>query len=183
VKPVTLRTERLVLDQPGAADRELIAEFCRDPLFETFMTLPWPYELRHADYFISEVVPTGWALGTELNWSIRESADGPLRGMVGWRAAGNDIGYWLGAPHRGLGIMPEAVTAVSVYLFSALGLSEIRWECVVGNTASAAVARKSGFRYTGDGPTELTFRDGSHPAAWRGVLTPDRSAGSSTWPI
>jgi RimJ/RimL family protein N-acetyltransferase len=180
--PVTLRTPRLVLDQPVAADRDAIVEYCRDPLFETFMTLPWPYQPQHADFFINDVVPTGWASGSELSWSIRESDGGPLIGALGWRSVGNDVGYWLGAPHRGRGIMTEALTAVTDYLFTEFDLAEIRWECVVGNMASARVAEKSGFSYTGEGPTELAFRDGSHPAAWHGILTPDRSSNGLDWP-
>jgi RimJ/RimL family protein N-acetyltransferase len=180
--PVTLRTQRLVLDQPVASDRDAIVEYCRDPLFETFMTLPWPYQPQHADFFINDLVPTGWASGSELSWSIRESDDGPILGAIGWRSVGNDVGYWLGAPHRGRGIMTEALTAVTDYLFTEFDLAEIRWECVVGNTASAGVARKTGFRYTGERPSELTFRDGSHPLAWHGVLTSDRALGSDAWP-
>jgi RimJ/RimL family protein N-acetyltransferase len=182
MRPVTLRTKRLVLDQPVASDRDVIVEYCRDPLFEAFMTLPWPYEPKHADFFIDELVPRGWATGSELSWAIRESEAGPILGAIGWRAAGNDLGYWLGAPHRGRGIMPEAVTVVADYLFAELGLAEIRWECVVGNTASASVARKTGFRFTGAGPADLTFRDGSHPAAWHGILTPERSGDGAAWP-
>jgi RimJ/RimL family protein N-acetyltransferase len=182
VKPVTLRTERLILDQPVTADRDAIVEYCRDPLFETFMTLPWPYELKHAEYFIDQLVPQGWATGSELTWSIRETDGGPILGALGWRAAGNDVGYWLGAPHRGRGIMTEALTAVTDHLFAELGLAEIRWECVVGNTASASVARKTGFRFTGEAPTELTFRDGSRPLGWHGILTKDRSTEGTAWP-
>lgn len=182
MKPVVLRTARLVLDQPLASDRDLIVEYCRDPLFERFMTLPWPYEPKHADFFIDEHVPQGWESGDELTWAIRLANDGPLVGAVGWRKPTNDIGYWLGAPHRRKGYMSEAVSAVSEYLFTSLGLSELRWECIVGNTASIGVARGNGFRYTGEGPSALVFRDGSYPLTWHGVLTPGDRTEQPGWP-
>jgi RimJ/RimL family protein N-acetyltransferase len=172
MKPVVLSTARLWLDQPTSDDRDLIVEFCRDPLFESFMTLPWPYEPRHADFFIDDLVPTGWATGSEFTWALREHEGGPLLGTIGARMARNDIGYWLGAPHRGKRYMVEALDCVVSWLFDQ-GWESISWECVVGNRASVAVARANGFRFTGERPTDLVFRDGSHPPAWHGELARD----------
>lgn len=169
MQPVELRTARLVLDQPQHRDHSLVVEYCRDPLFETFMTLPWPYEDTHADYFILQLAPGGWATETEFTWALRYADTGPLLGVIGYRVATSDIGYWLGSPHRGLGLMPEAVGAVTQWLFEN-GVDSVSWECVVGNAASVAVARKAGFTYTGERPSGLAFRDGSKPLAWHGVL-------------
>ena len=182
MRPQVIKTARLTLDQPGDGDRDAIVEYCRDPLFERYMTLPWPYEPRHADHFVDELVPLGWSTGSEYTWVLRSAAGGPLLGAIGYRMARADIGYWLGAPHRGRGLMTEAMTAVADWLFTS-GQARIVWECVVGNRASAAVARNSGFTFTGERPTELTFRDGSHPAAWHGELfaTDDRTV-KAGWP-
>lgn len=170
VRAPVLHTKRLRLDSPALSDRLAVARYCRDPLFETLMTLPWPYEQRHADFFLHRVVPGGWLSGDELTWAVRENESGPLLGIVGWRSELSDIGFWLGAPHRGRGLMTEAVIAVTDWLMTDFGRTEIAWECVIGNAASVSVARKAGFTFTGERPTELTFRDGSHPAAWHGVL-------------
>jgi len=170
VRAPVLHTKRLRLDSPALSDRLAVARYCRDPLFEILMTLPWPYEQRHADFFLHRVVPGGWLSGDELTWAVRENESGPLLGIVGWRSELSDIGFWLGAPHRGRGLMTEAVIAVTDWLMTDFGRTEIAWECVIGNAASVSVARKAGFTFTGERPTELTFRDGSHPAAWHGVL-------------
>lgn len=167
--PVALRTPRLLLNQPTAADLDRIVEYCRDPVFETTMTLPWPYERRHAEFFVERVVPQGWTDDREYTWALRTGAGEPLLGVIGYRAEAHDVGYWLGAPHRGRGFMTEALTAVTDWLFGR-GVRRITWECVVGNTASAAVARRAGFGYTGTGPSGVAFRDGSHPPAWHGEL-------------
>jgi len=131
------------------------------------MTLPWPYQPKDADFFVHDYVPKGWATDAEYTWALRSG--GEFLGVIGYRFNRSDIGYWLGAPHRGKGFMPEAVAAVADWLFD-LGVERLAWECVVGNAASVAVARKSGFTFTGERPTQIPFRDGSHPPAWHGEL-------------
>jgi RimJ/RimL family protein N-acetyltransferase len=84
MQPVVLETARLRLDQPVAGDCDRVVEYCRDPLFEAFMTLPWPYETRHADYFLGELVPRGWADASELTWAIRSAPGRELMGVIGW---------------------------------------------------------------------------------------------------
>ncbi|WP_210480510.1 GNAT family N-acetyltransferase [Naasia sp. SYSU D00948] len=178
--PFELRTERLLLDQPVAADVDDITRYCQDPLFERFMTVPVPYSRRDAEYFVSRHVPDGWASGTEYTWALRVAGSQDVVGMIALRTARPDLGYWLGAPHRGHGYMTEAVRAVTGWAFRS-GYERVEWECVAGNLASAAVARGAGFGYTGEGPSVLTFRDGSHPHSWHGVL-PAPDGEPRPWP-
>ncbi|HEY0259582.1 MAG TPA: GNAT family N-acetyltransferase [Lacisediminihabitans sp.] len=183
MRTAVIETERLWLDPPVIGDRERVVEYCRDPLFERLMTLPWPYEDRHADFFLNRLVPDGWADGSELTWALRSGEGEPLLGVIGWRAGRGDIGFWLGRPHRGAGLMTEAVNAVDDWLFANRRVEQILWECVAGNLASAAVARKAGFRYTGERPTTLTHRDGTNPLSWHGVLkTGDPHEPRTGWP-
>ena len=174
MQPVELRGARLVLNAPTSADIAAITEYCQDPVFERFMTLPWPYHRGDAEYFVEEHVPRGWADDTEYTWALRHSADGPLLGVIGFRMASSDLGYWLGAPYRGQQLMPEAVALVADWVFG-LGIERIGWECVVGNVASMSVARRSGFAFTGKGPSGLPGRDGEHPEAWHGLLAANDS--------
>jgi RimJ/RimL family protein N-acetyltransferase len=169
--PVALRSARLVLDQPGAGDVDDITRYCRDPLFETFLTTPWPYERAHAEGFVGEAVPAGWASDDEYTWALRREDDGPLLGVIGWRSARSDVGFWLGAEHRRQGLMAEALSTVADWLF-VRDVPIIRWECALGNVASAATARAVGFRFTGEAPLDVAARDGSRPAGWHGELTP-----------
>lgn len=179
---VTLTTPRLRLDQLQAGDLDRVVEYCRDPLFETTMNTPWPYEPEHADFFIGEHAPRGWRENTEYTWAIRERDDGLLLGAIGYRQASRDLGYWLGAPHRGHGFMTEAAGAVVDWLF-ALGHQELFWECVPGNLASAGVARKLGFTYTGTGPSLLASRDDTVATSWHARLAHDDDRGITPgWP-
>lgn len=167
VAPVALMTERLLLDQPGMADVDLIARYCIDPVFELYMTTPWPYEREHATDFVRHYVVDGWASGREYTWAIRHS--GEFVGILGYRTGRGDIGFWIGAPHRGHGYMPEAVGAVADWLFTGQ-VASIDWFCLVGNTASAAVAQKAGFTFGGVGRSRYASRDGADRAVWQGTL-------------
>jgi RimJ/RimL family protein N-acetyltransferase len=172
MNPVSLHTARLVLDQPSVDDADRITEYCQDPVFEHYMTTPWPYERADALGFVEDYVPRGWSNESEYNWAVR--ADGNLVGMIGYRTQRGDVGFWVGGPHRNRGYMTESVDAVVTWLFS-LGVPRIEWFCVAGNQASAAVARKSGFVYTGERPSSVVHRDRGDFLAWHGVLSADDS--------
>jgi RimJ/RimL family protein N-acetyltransferase len=182
---VVLRTERLVLSATGERDVDAIAELCQDRgMLDMLASLPWPYTRADAEFFVREIVTPGWVAGDSLTWSIRESLDGPHLGSIGWRRSSHDIGFWMGAPHRGRGYMTEAVGAVCTWVFAELGEDRIGWEAVAGNVASARVARAAGFRYDGERPVELAFRDGSHPLGWHAVrLRSDDGAPQPGWPL
>ncbi len=172
MKPVTLTTDRLVLDQPTLDDVELMTEYCQDPIFEKFMLTPWPYERSDAEKFIGTVVPIWWEDDNEYTWAIRH--DGEFVGVIGYRTLGHDVGFWIGAPHRGFGYVPEALGALADFVF-ANGNREIPWECVPGNRSSRETARKAGFRWDGVAPSIYLNRSGEREAAWHGSLRSDDS--------
>lgn len=174
----------LVLDQPTPSDVDDITCYCGDPAFERFMSLPWPYERSDAEFFVGEYVPSGWERGDEATWAIRR--DGVFLGVIGVRSATSDVGFWLGAPFRGQNVMPRALGVVADWVFVSgfAGIESLRWECVLGNRASLAVARKAGFTFLGESTCQLAMRDGTHPPAWHGVLQrgDDRSL-KPGWPL
>jgi RimJ/RimL family protein N-acetyltransferase len=184
--PFSLHAPGLVLDPPHDDDSERIYEYCQDPLFRDVLNTPWPYSRTDASYFVGTLVPHGWERGSELTWALRAALDQPLMGVISLRMGENsraEVGFWLGADHRGRGYMPAAVGSVADWAFTDGGIAIIAWECRVGNAASLTVARKTGFTFTGTGPASLPSRDGSHPASWKGELT---STGERTekhgWP-
>jgi RimJ/RimL family protein N-acetyltransferase len=172
VKTVVLRTPRLLLDQPTLDDVDVVTGYCQDPIFERFMLTPWPYERAHAETFLGTVIPNGWADDFEYTWALR--LGGELLGLVGFRTRVNDIGYWIGGPHRGHGYMAEAVGAVADFAFERSS-RPLLWECIPGNVASATVAKKAGFSYLGEGPSLYPDRGGAQAVAWRASLGPDES--------
>ena len=182
--PFSIRTVRLVLDQPGQPDVDDIAAFCGEPLFERYISTPWPYERHHAESFVGEFVPQGWATGDEWTWAIRDSPGEPLLGVIGMRLRSGMIGFWLGAPHRGRRIMSEVVDAVADEVFARTERAEILWECVLGNVASMRVAERCGFSFTGAAPGLVLDRHGRAVISWTATLRrgDDRDP-KPGWPI
>jgi RimJ/RimL family protein N-acetyltransferase len=179
VKPVALETARLVLDQPTLDDIDTIVEYCQDPVFEAMLTIPWPYTRENAVEFVTEFVPRGWGLDVEYAWALRR--DGRLLGVASFRTRG-DIGFWLGAEHRGNGYMTEAVGGILDWVF-ATGVPAVSWQCLRGNEASASVARRAGFMFTGERDSSHVHRDGKPKPAWHGRLEAgDSRAIKPGWP-
>ena len=59
------------------------------------------------------------------------------------------LGYWMGAPHAGRGLMTEAVRAAVYFAFSSLRLNRLEAACLPDNVASARVLEKAGFTREG----------------------------------
>ncbi|MGV8911533.1 MAG: GNAT family N-acetyltransferase [Rhodoglobus sp.] len=188
MQPVVLTTERLTLDALIDADVDVMTSYCQDTVLKDAVPIPWPYEREHADGFINELAPQWWAEGSEFTWAIRGTGDPLLLGVVGFNVKSAAIGYWLGAPHRGNGFMPEAVAEAVNWLHS-VGHAELHWEAVVGNFASARVAQKVGFEYSGTAPALGRFRDETHPLCWHAQRTADNgelaepTGAAPPWPI
>lgn len=189
---VRLETERLILDELVDTDIPYIYAYCQDQLISDFTTVPQPYRLRDAENFLTKVVRPGWASGKELTWALRRATEPTLLGVISlrdWNDSQAMVGFWLGAPWRGQGFMPEAVAAVCDWAFESDWFTDRRspkttivWEALVGNPASALVAKKVGFRYTGTGRGEVA-RFGEFPPSHRGELTAaDLPGPGEGWP-
>lgn len=204
MQPIELISLRLRLDQPRPQDAGQVFEYCQDPSFKGYLAaMPWPYRLEDATGFITGHVPAGWADDSEYTWALRAgpvghsaasaaSAPGllgvislslPPRRAGGTGARTGSIGFWLGAPHRGQGLMVEAQRLVLDWAFGNDLVDAVHWECVAGNLGSARAARKAGFSFTTEAPARPAYRDGSHPLSWHGILhaTDDRSPRQG-WP-
>jgi ribosomal-protein-alanine N-acetyltransferase len=59
------------------------------------------------------------------------------------------IGYWIGAPYAGRGLMTDAVQAVTQFAFGTLRLNRLEAACLPSNVASARVLAKARFRLEG----------------------------------
>ncbi|MGV8884493.1 MAG: GNAT family N-acetyltransferase [Microbacteriaceae bacterium] len=177
------------LEPPVHTDIDAITEYCTDPLFERWMATPWPYTRTHAEQFVGFVSPAGWHSGFELTWAIRHAPGAPLLGLIGLRDRTDgamDLGFWVGAPHRGQGLVTRATNTVTAWaLDPELGnRAAVLWEARVGNTASARVARALGFRYEGIAPGHIVGRDGApHPSWHARKLAADDGSPAHDWPV
>jgi len=59
------------------------------------------------------------------------------------------LGYWMGAPYAGKGLMTAAVRAVITFAFDSLHLNRVEAACLPNNTASIRLLEKVGFAREG----------------------------------
>lgn len=143
------------LDRPGTGDIDALVEGCQDPKVVEWVTVPSPYGRADAEEFLATVVADGWAARSPV-WGIRTAPRGRLIGTVGLGTRPRDetaaeLGFWLAPEYRTRGLISRAVALTCNFGFDpdGMGLIRIQWRAFVGNHASAAVARKNGFRYEG----------------------------------
>jgi len=145
----TLHTPRFILRQPQVGDAEAIARYLND--FEVAGNLarvPFPYHLSDAKAWLRTRLPTLPPEAT--NFAIDLPGEG-LVGQVGFHQGpdGPIIGYWLGRPFWGQGIMTEAVTASLDWLFSMSTTAVVYSGVFHFNAASLAIQTRLGFTQTG----------------------------------
>ena len=185
MKKVTLRTARLKLSLPGESDVDALFEACQDPDIRRYTTVPSPYERRHAVEFVQRVAKR-WEDGTEQTWAMRDGDT--LAGAIGlYRAGGGaaEIGYWVAPGSRGRGFTAEAARAMVDWAFSTEGLelARIEWRAVVGNVASARVARTLGFRFEGTLREALRNGSGDRDDGWIAGLLASDDRTPQSWPV
>jgi RimJ/RimL family protein N-acetyltransferase len=144
-----LLTERLVLRLPRKDDAEAIARYLNDfGVSGNLARVPYPYVLTDAEAWLRSRRPglppaeTSFAIDGDGATSI---------GAVGFHQGieGTILGYWLGRPHWGAGIMSEAARAAVDWFFSACDAHTLRSGAFAFNAASLAIQSKLGFTQIG----------------------------------
>lgn len=109
---------------------------------------PNPYTPKHAREYLERDARRG-AEGIEFVLAIE--VDGKAVGGIGI-VRGNDIervsaemGYWLGEPFWGKGIVTAAITRFAPFVMERFGLTRLHADCFTDNPASARVLEKAGF--------------------------------------
>ena len=149
-EPTTLRTERLTLRPPEAADAG-DAFAAVDQVVQRWM--PWSL---------------GYTREKALDWCAKEAFRDPLRevnyaivpdhtarfaGVIGigradWETGVAETGYWIGPADRRHGYVTEALREVARYAFG-LGLYRLELLAATDNRASQRVAERAGFTREG----------------------------------
>lgn len=163
--PVTLRAHR-------ADDADALVEQCSDPEMQRWTRVPVPFTREHADEWIASRAREWEAGAGELTFVIE--VDGVLAGQVGLRPDGEgaaEIGFGLGAGHRGRGVMSGAVRLAVAWAFSSLEVAVVHWRAHVGNWDSRRVAWACGFTVEGRVRDLLPHRGGRR-TAWVGSIRP-----------
>ena len=146
-----METERLILRRWEDSDAEILFEFAKDP--DVGPIAGWP---AHQNIEESRDVIRNVLNGKEA-YAICLKTDGKAIGTVELKLNGHtdmteqddecEVGYWLGKPFWGRGIMPEAVREMLRHAFEDIGMTKVWVGYYEGNSKSKRVQEKCGFRY------------------------------------
>lgn len=146
-----LETERLILRPWSVSDAKSLYEFAKDPLVGPIAGWPVHTSVENSRQIIKEI------LSADETYAIVQKGVGKAIGSIGLmigeksnldiRHDEAEIGYWIGVPYWGNGMVPEAVKGLMKYAFEKAGISKIWCGYFDGNEKSKRVQEKCGFRY------------------------------------
>ena len=148
---MAIETERLILRRWEDGDAERLYEYAKDP--EVGPIAGWP---PHRSIEESRAVIRDVFCGQEA-YAVCLKPDGRAVGAVELKLRGHtdmtdrddecELGYWIGRPFWGQGLIPEAVRALLDRAFGDLGMRKVWCGYYDGNLRSKRVQEKCGFRY------------------------------------
>ncbi|WP_232630217.1 GNAT family N-acetyltransferase [Methylobacterium sp. Leaf118] len=144
-----IETRRLWLRWPTARDAESVARLAGDPAVARMTArIPSPMPMHAAEDFVLRA-RAGNASGDGLIMALcRRASPGQAIGIVGIEprpeASTPHLGYWLGQPYWGEGLMSEAAGAMVEAFFAYAGGRELASSAMLDNPASRRVLEKSG---------------------------------------
>lgn len=144
-----IETSRLRLRPPGLGDATRVTQLLNNFAVSGNLTrVPHPYTADHAREWLG-----GWrasAPASQASFIIDLKGSGAV-GVVGFDLVEGcaSLGYWLGEPFWGQGIMSEATRAVVSWFFEHSDEEVITSGVFHFNMASLAVQQKLGFVETG----------------------------------
>jgi RimJ/RimL family protein N-acetyltransferase len=153
-----IETPRLRLRPLARADgAALFPLFANWAVIQWLSVPPWPYSAADMTAYVEHAiecktpdceVPLVIEFGSEpagvIGYRMRSAGRAP-------NAPTPHIGYWLGEPYWGRGLMPEAAGALIEHLFASTDCARITSGAFEGNAASLRVQEKLGFCVSGSG--------------------------------
>ncbi|MBD5137526.1 MAG: GNAT family N-acetyltransferase [Lachnospiraceae bacterium] len=147
-----IETERLILRPWQEDDAEALFKYASDP--DVGPPAGWP---PHPSVeFSREIIRTVFSAPEIYAVVLKETGE-PI-GSCGImfpnvlpegeeKYSEAELGYWIGKPYWGKGLIPEAVHALLARCFNQLGLNALTCNYYDGNHKSRRVCEKSGFKY------------------------------------
>ena len=154
--PMTFETRRLILRPWCEEDAEALYEFARDPEVGP----PAGWQVHTSVSYSREIIRTVLSAPETYAVCLVEGVDasgatitkpigsvGLHRNDLASRDDEYELGYWLGKPYWGRGMIPEASRAILRHAFLDLGMKRIWCGYYDGNQKSRRVQDKLGFTY------------------------------------
>ena len=150
-KIMVLETQRLILRRWEESDAQVLYKYASNPAVGPIAGWPVHTSVENSRDIIREVLsaPETYAV------VLKETGEpvGSIGLMLGKASnigipdTEGEIGYWIGVPYWGMGLIPEAVREILRYGFEELNLEKIWCGYFDGNEKSKRVQEKCGFRY------------------------------------
>ena len=148
---MTLETERLILRRWEESDAADLYEYARDPAVGPIAG--WPPHQSSAES--RNVILTVFSVAE--TYAVCLKSDNRAIGAIGLKLNGGtdltgrddecELGYWLGRPFWGQGLIPEAAAELLRRAFEDLSMSKVWCGYYEGNTRSRRVQEKLGFKH------------------------------------
>lgn len=147
-----METNRLVLRRWRESDAEALYKYARHPAIGTIAGWPPHESVEQSREVIRQVfsAPETYAVvlkETEEPIGCVGIIPGDGTHSAGIGAADVEIGYWIGVPYWGKGLIPEAVSRLLKHSFEDLGVEKAWCGYYEGNSRSRKVMEKCGFKY------------------------------------
>lgn len=184
MKPPLLTSARLTLDAFTEDDTDAVLAHVDDGELQRYVPVPVPYTRTDAEHYTGSYMQMAEPNPGIAVWAVR--LDGQLAGALELRMAelyDGDIGFWVGRPFRGQGVMTEAVGLVVDHAFGPLGLHRVSWATVAGNVGSARVVQRNGFTFEGLRRLGLQHRDERVDSWVASLLRGDPRRPTDGWPV
>jgi len=158
--PERLLTARLILRPPRPGDGAALNEAVAASLAELQPWLPWAQAETDAQASEATVcrLAAQFATREDLTYFIfgrdEQGGEALLLGGTGlhridWALRRFEVGYWRRSGFGGLGVIGEAVQALSRMAFDALGARRVEIRMDARNQRSVRVAERAGFTFEG----------------------------------
>ncbi len=144
---MTLETERLILRPWKEDDAESLYKYAKDPKVGPIAGWPVHTSVENSREIIKSV------LAADETYAVCLREDNVAIGSIGLitpaqshtKAADDEIeiGYWIGVPYWGQGLIPEAVRALQKHAFLDLGCSAMWCGYYDGNEKNQNAVRKN----------------------------------------
>ena len=148
---MTIETPRLILRPWQDSDASALFRYARDPDVGPLAGWPPHHSIEESLSVIRNVfsVPGCFAVCLRETGEAVGCAALKLNGSTDMTDRDDEceLGYWLGKPHWGQGLIPEAAAALMQHGFADLGMTKIWVGYYDGNLKSKRVQEKLGFRY------------------------------------
>ena len=149
-----LETHRLILRRYRIEDAEdMFSNWASDPEVTRFLTWPTHKSVDVTRYLLNDWIPR-YEDGRYFNWAIELKETGSVIGNIAVtilheETEAAELGYCMGRAFWGRGIMPEAIRAVTDYLFDVAGLNRVEASHDVNNPKSGRAMEKAGLKLEG----------------------------------